>query len=143
MKDQEHIAAAEDHKKVHTGGEQLHFAFLTEEAEASTAEDRLASLDESDAPDDLLDSGAEPLLSQTSDLAQTVTAARAALVDVPLREIDAQLSLLLEFCEAALTRALDVAQERPQQAFSDEEYRSLRGIGQAHWLLVERHSREK
>ena len=78
-----------------------------------------------------------------SDLSQAVTAARATLVDVPLREIDAQLSLLLEFCEAALTRALDVAQERPQQAFSDEEYRSLRGIGQAHWLLVERHSREK
>ena len=143
MKEQEHIASAEDHKKGHRGGEQLRFAFLTEEAEASTDEDRLASLDDSDAPDDLLDSGAEPLLSQTSDLAQTVTAARATLLDVPLREIDAQLSLLLEFCEAALTRALDVAQERPQQAFSDEEYRSLRGIGQAHWLLAERHSREK
>lgn len=118
MKDQEHTVSAEDAKKEKRGGEQLHFAFFTQETAA-------------------------PVAVQTSDLARTVTAARTTLLDVPLREIDAQLPLLLEFCEATLTRALDVAQKRPQQAFSEEEYRSLRGIGQAHWLLVERQSREK
>ena len=123
MKDQEHIAATEDHKEEKKGREQLYFPFFTEEVNAST--------------------DAEQPPARTSNLARTVTAARAALLDVPLREVDAQLPMLLEFCEAALTRALDVAQKRPQRAFSDEEYRSLRGIGQAHWLLVERQSREK
>jgi hypothetical protein len=136
VKDQEHTAAAEDRKKEKRGGEQLRFAFFTEETDASTDVDRPAS------PDDISNSATD-LLPQTSDLARTVTAVRAALLDVPLREVDAQLPLLLEFCEATLTRALDVAQKRPQRAFSDEEYRSLRGIGQAHWLLVERQSREK
>lgn len=72
-----------------------------------------------------------------------MTAARTALLDVPVREVDAYLPMLLEFCEATLTRALDVAQTNGQRAFSDEEYRSLRGIGQAHWIWVERQSREK
>ena len=46
---------------------------------------------------------------------------------------------LLEFCEAALTRALDAVSLRVEGLpFSPEEYRSLRGIGQAQWLLAER-----
>ena len=138
MKDQEHTQSAGDHKKARRGEqEQLRFAFFTKEADASTDSDRFPSTDE------VPDSAAERRTSPSSDLARTVTAARDALLDVPLREVDARLPLLLEFCEAALTRALDVAQKRPQTAFSDEEYRSLRGIGQAHWLLVERQSREK
>jgi hypothetical protein len=44
---------------------------------------------------------------------------------------------LFEFCEAALTRVLDVLPTRPGVPFSTEEYRSLRGIGQAQWLLAE------
>lgn len=141
MKDQEHTHSARDRKKVKRGEEQLHFAFFTEEAEASTDLDRLPSQD--DVADEVSDSAAERQACLGVDLAQTVTAARDALLAVPLREVDAQLLLLLEFCEAALTRALDVAHKRPQTAFSDEEYRSLRGIGQAHWLLVERQSRER
>jgi hypothetical protein len=47
----------------------------------------------------------------------------------------------LEFCEAALTRALDTVAVRGAagKLFSTEEYRSLRGIGQAQWLLAERY----
>ncbi len=142
MKDQEHTQSAGDHKKAKRGEQkQLRFAFFTEEADASTDSDRFPSQDEISA--EVSDSAVEQQPSPSSDLARTVTAARDALLDAPLREVDAQLPLLLEFCEAALTRALDVAQKRPQTAFSDEEYRSLRGIGQAHWLLVERQSREK
>jgi hypothetical protein len=142
VKDQEHTQSARDRKKANRGEhEQLRFAFFTEEAEASTDADQLSSQD--DVSDEISDCAAERQASPGVGLARAVTAARGALLDVPLREVDAQLPLLLEFCEAALTRALDVAHKRPQTAFSDEEYRSLRGIGQAHWLLVERQSREK
>lgn len=142
MKDQEHTQSARDRKKAKRGEQkQLRFAFFTEEAEASTDSDQLSS--QEDVSDELSDRAAERQAAPGVGLARAVTAARGALLDVPLGEVDAQLPLLLEFCEAALTRALDVAQKRPQTAFSDEEYRSLRGIGQAHWLLVERQSREK
>lgn len=83
------------------------------------------------------------VVSSESSLEQTVMQARDALLDASLGEVDTHLPLLLEFCEAALTRALDAAQKRHGVSFSEDEYRSLRGIGQAHWLLVERHSREE
>ncbi|MGH8005658.1 MAG: hypothetical protein ACREQ3_01465 [Candidatus Binatia bacterium] len=79
-------------------------------------------------------------------MADTLTAAQAALLEAPLSDIDAQLFSLLEFCEAALTRALDVIPKRAGVLFSAEEYRSLRGIGQAQWLLSEElsnHERKK
>ena len=75
-------------------------------------------------------------------LAKALRAARTALLETSLSEVDAQLPFLLEFCEAALTRVLDVVPIRPQVPFSDEEYRSLRGIGQAQWLLAERQSKD-
>lgn len=147
MKDQEHTQSARDRKKAkREEPKQLRFAFFTEEAEASTDSDQLflhEDVSHEDVSHEVSDRAAERQAAPSVGLARAVTAARGALLDVPLGEVDAQLPLLLEFCEAALTRALDVAQKRPQTAFSNEEYRSLRGIGQAHWLLVERQSREK
>ena len=70
-------------------------------------------------------------------LAETLAAARLALLEAPLDDVSAQLLSLLEFCEAALTRALDVVPTRPGVPLSAEEYRSLRGIGQAQWFLAE------
>ena len=70
-------------------------------------------------------------------LAEPLAAARAALIEVPLSDVNTQLLSLFEFCEAALTRVLDVLPTRPGVPFSTEEYRSLRGIGQAQWLLAE------
>ena len=70
-------------------------------------------------------------------LAETLTAVRAALLEAPLSDINVQLLSLFEFCEAALTRALDVMPTRTGVPLSAEEYRSLRGIGQAQWLLAE------
>jgi hypothetical protein len=74
-------------------------------------------------------------------LASTIANARAALLSAPIEEVSAQLLPLLEFCEAALTRALDTMALRgvAGKLFSTEEYRSLRGIGQAQWLLAERY----
>jgi hypothetical protein len=76
-------------------------------------------------------------------LAETLAAARTVLLDAPIDDINTQLLSLLEFCEAALTRALDVAQIRGELPFSEEEHRSLRGIGHAQWLLAEEHSRRE
>ena len=70
-------------------------------------------------------------------LAETLAAARLALLEAPLDDVSAQLLSLLEFCEAALTRALDVVPTRTGVPLSAEEYRSLRGIGQAQWFLAE------
>lgn len=74
-------------------------------------------------------------------LASTVANARAALLSAPIEEVSAQLLPLLEFCEAALTRTLDTVALRrvAGKLFSPEEYRSLRGIGHAQWLLAERY----
>jgi hypothetical protein len=76
-------------------------------------------------------------------LAETIAAVRTALLDAPIDDINTQLLPLLEFCEAALTRALDVVQIRGELPLAEEEYRSLRGIGQAQWLLAEEHSRRE
>jgi hypothetical protein len=75
-------------------------------------------------------------------LASTIANARSTLLGAPIEEVSAQLLPLLEFCEAALTRALDTVALRngAGKLFSTEEYRSLRGIGQAQWLLAERYS---
>ena len=75
-------------------------------------------------------------------LASTIATTRSALLGAPIEEVSAQLLPLLEFCEAALTRALDTVALRgvAGKLFSTEEYRSLRGIGQAQWLLAERYS---
>ncbi len=75
--------------------------------------------------------------SRPRGLAETLTAVRAALLEAPLSDINVQLLSLFEFCEAALTRALDVMPTRTGVPLSAEEYRSLRGIGQAQWLLAE------
>jgi len=75
--------------------------------------------------------------SRPRGLAETLAAVRAALIEAPLSDVNVQLLSLFEFCEAALTRALDVMPTRTGVPFSTEEYRSLRGIGQAQWLLAE------
>lgn len=98
-----------------TADRQLHFAFFTPSEAA-------------------LDPGS----TEQSELEHLMGAARNALLEASPQDLNAALPLLLEFCEASLTRALDVARRRTGLSFSDEEYRSLRGIGQAHWLLVER-----
>ena len=68
--------------------------------------------------------------------------ARTLLLDASLDEVSSQLLPLLEFCEATLTRALDVVALRETfPLFSAEEHRSLRGIGQAQWLLTEKLAR--
>ena len=107
-------------KKASPGSEpttdrQLHFAFFTPSE---------AALD--------------PDSTEQPELEHLMGAARNALLEASPQDLNAALPLLLEFCEASLTRALDVARRRTGLSFSDEEYRSLRGIGQAHWLLVER-----
>ena len=100
-----------------TAGRQLHFAFFTPSETA-------------------LDPGSTE--QPESELEHLMGAARNVLLEASPQDLNAALPLLLEFCEASLTRALDVARRRTGLSFSDEEYRSLRGIGQAHWLLVER-----
>jgi hypothetical protein len=76
-------------------------------------------------------------------LAEALAVARTVLLDAPLSDVSSQLLPLFEFCEAALTRALDVVPLRGDVPFSAEEYRSLRGIGQAQWLLAEEHSKRE
>jgi hypothetical protein len=71
--------------------------------------------------------------------AGAIASAQTALLGASIEEVSAQMLPLLEFCEATLTRALDaVPLRRESLPFSPEEYRSLRGIGQAQWLLAER-----
>lgn len=81
--------------------------------------------------------------SKPRGLAETLATARAALLDAPISEVSTQLLPLFEFCEAALTRALDVVPARTGEPFSPDEYRSLRGIGQAQWLLTEEHGKRE
>jgi hypothetical protein len=81
------------------------------------------------------------LTGRSRGLANAIVNARSALLGAPIEEVSAQLLPLLEFCEAALTRTLDTVALRgvAGKLFSTEEYRSLRGIGQAQWLLAERY----
>ena len=77
--------------------------------------------------------------SRPRGFAGTLASAQNALLGASIEQISTQLLPLLEFCEAALTRALDAIPLRAEGLpFSPEEYRSIRGIGQAQWLLAER-----
>ncbi|HXG20789.1 MAG TPA: hypothetical protein VNN62_17160 [Methylomirabilota bacterium] len=76
-------------------------------------------------------------------LTTALAAAHTALLDASLNEINAQLLPLLEFCEAALTRALDVIPLRKGALLSPEELRSVHGIGQGQWLLNEAHTKRE
>jgi len=80
--------------------------------------------------------------SKPANLREAIALAQAQLLDAPLDDVSSQLVPLLELCEAALTRALDVvALRETEPAFSVEERRSVRGIGQAQWLLAEKLAR--
>ncbi len=68
---------------------------------------------------------------------------QAICLETPLDEVDQELLPLLELCESVLTRALDVARKRGAQGWSEAEYRSLRGIGQAQWLLIEGQAKKR
>jgi hypothetical protein len=81
--------------------------------------------------------------SRRSGLGKALATAREALLDASLDDLGAQLLSLFEFSEASLTRTLDVIPLRKAEMFSAEEYRSLRGIGQAQWLLSEAQSRQE
>ncbi len=112
---------------------QLGFAFL-QSAESPSSQSVSSVTPQLRAPR----SGSKP-----SSLAEMVAAARVVLLEAPLPEVSMQLLPLFEFCEAVLTRTLDVVPTRPGMPFSPEEYRSLRGIGQAQWLLTEAHSKRE
>ncbi len=68
---------------------------------------------------------------------------QTAFLETPLDEVDRELAPLLELCESVLTRALDVARKRESQGWSEAEYRSLRGIGQTQWLLIEAQAKKR
>lgn len=106
---------------------QLDFAFVSETA--LTHSGTLSEIGEPPAP------VRHPVRARG--VAKTLAAAHAVLLEAPLEELNTHLGEILEFCEAALTRALDVVPQREGALFSSEEDRSLRGIGQAQWLLTE------
>jgi hypothetical protein len=81
--------------------------------------------------------GRTPHVARPRGMGKALTMAQAALLEASLEELNEHLLLLFEFCEAAMTRALDLAPLRKEELFSAEELRSLRGIGQAQWLLTE------
>ena len=76
-------------------------------------------------------------------LAALLPHVQAAFLEARLDEVDQELLPFLELCESVLTRALDVARKRGGQGWSEAEYRSLRGIGQAQWLLIEGKAKER
>src|SRR4030095_9942686 len=104
---------------------QLGFEFLREAAPSAAA----APL--------ALPSRSSRIGGRSRSLAETLAAAPTTLNEAPLRRVRGPPPPRFEFCEAALTRALDVIPTRPGVPFSAEEYRSLRGIGQAQWLLAD------
>ena len=112
---------------------QLGFAFLVD-TETTQAASPLR---------DIPQSRATRAAARPRSLADVLAVAQAALLEAQLSDLSAQLLPLFEFCEAALTRALDVMPTRTDGLFSDEEYRSLRGIGQAQWLLAEEHGKRE
>ncbi|MCS6924478.1 MAG: hypothetical protein NZ578_01120 [Candidatus Binatia bacterium] len=119
---------------------QLRFAFLTETTPVPLAHGEPAPTLALESRQRVRRPHAHP---PPQTLGEVLTTAHAVLLEAPLADVNAQLLVLLEFCEAALTRALDVVALRPGIPLSDEEYRSVRGIGHAQWLLAEAHgSRE-
>lgn len=75
--------------------------------------------------------------ARSQGMGKALTSVQAALLDASLEELNEHLLALFEFCEAAMTRALDLVPLRKGALFSAEELRSLRGVGQAQWLLTE------
>jgi hypothetical protein len=112
---------------------QLGFSFLAEMEPASSAS----------VPTDPASTYAVQPMARPRGLAEALATARAALLDAGINEVEAELLPVLEFCEALLTRALDVAPLRAGTLFSGEETRSLRGIGHAQWLLTEEQSKRE
>ena len=109
---------------------QLGFTFLSQEEErASSAREHKQR--EASKP--------KEVNAKAPDLGEALSLTHARLLDAPLLDVSSQLLPLLEFCEATLTRALDVVTSRETEpSFSGEEQRSLRGIGQAQWLITEK-----
>jgi hypothetical protein len=114
---------------------QLGFAFFSEEAAiSSTTSER----------DTLKAQKIREATSKSYDLAEALPLVQNRLLEASLADVSSQLLPLLELCEAALTRALDVVAARETEPlFSIEEQRSLRGIGQAQWLLTEKLARRE
>lgn len=112
---------------------QLGFTFLTEEGQTSSLRDQ-KQRQVMPKPEE---EHAKPI-----NLADAISLAQTLLLDASLDDVSVQLLPLLELCEATLTRALDVvAQRETEPRFSAEELRSLRGIGQAQWLITEKLAR--
>ncbi len=76
-------------------------------------------------------------------LAALLPHVRTTFLEARLDEVDQELLPLLDLCESVLTRALDVARKRGDRGWSKAEYRSLRGIGQAQWLLIEAQAKKR
>jgi hypothetical protein len=123
-----------EEKPIRTATEvQLGFAFFT------------------DAPSQPVTLSRDPATSQRRartggtprNFADALAAVHTLLLEAPIADIDTQLLSVFEFCEAALTRALDVVPIRQGVPFSEEEYRSVRGIGQAQWLLAEAQGKQE
>lgn len=76
-------------------------------------------------------------------LASLLPHVQTTFLEAGLDEVDQEILPLLELCESVLTRALDVARKRGDLGWSEAEYRSLRGIGQAQWLLIEAQARKR
>lgn len=76
-------------------------------------------------------------------LASLLPHAQTTFLEAGLDEVDQEILPLLELCESVLTRALDVARNRGDLGWSEAEYRSLRGIGQAQWLLIEAQAKKR
>ena len=113
---------------------QLGFTFLTEGGDISST----AHVRETTKPQKTRETKTQPY-----DLADALSLMQNRLLEAPLDEVSSQLLPLLELCEATLTRALDVVAIRENEPlFSVEEQRSLRGIGQAQWLLTEKLARQ-
>lgn len=112
---------------------QLGFTFFTEgTAISSTASER----------ETLKTQKIRESKTKSYDLAEALSLMQNRLLEAPLGDVSSQLLPLLELCEATLTRALDVVAVRETETlFSVEEQRSLRGIGQAQWLLTEKLAR--
>jgi len=114
---------------------QLGFTFLTD------GDDIPASVSEREA---VRSHKTRETKTKPYDLAEALSLIQAQLLNASLDEVSAQLLPLLELCEATLTRALDVvALRETAPLFSSEEQRSLRGIGQAQWLLTEKLARRE
>lgn len=76
-------------------------------------------------------------------LASLLPHVQTTFLEAGLDEVDQEILPLLDLCESVLTRALDVARKRGDLGWSEAEYRSLRGIGQAQWLLTEAQAKKR